>query len=201
MKTRLTRAQQLERTHQRLLDAGWSVFARRGYLATTVEEIAAAAGYTRGAVYKHFGGKEGLWQAITDARTEAHLRVLRDALERAGNRDELVAALAMSGNTDEDATRWSVVSAEFLAAAVAQPERAGAAVDAQRRREGEIATVLVRHCDRLGIRPAVPLLQAVIALGALGGGLSLRAVVDPGVDAAAVASVVVAAVFPETGSE
>lgn len=47
---RLTRPEQQRQTHERLLAAGRSVLVKRGCLAATVEEIAAEAGYTRGAV-------------------------------------------------------------------------------------------------------------------------------------------------------
>ncbi|WP_344407421.1 helix-turn-helix domain-containing protein, partial [Dactylosporangium fulvum] len=119
---RLTRAEAQERTHERLLATGRAVFLRRGFLAATVEEIAAEAGYTRGAVYKHFGSKEGLWQAIVDAVAGVRLAALRDAFDRAGSRAELLAALDPGAFArDAEAARWTLPSAEHLAAAAAQP--------------------------------------------------------------------------------
>jgi AcrR family transcriptional regulator len=195
--SRLTRVQQQERTHEQLLDAGRSVFLRRGFLAATVEEIAAEAGYTRGAVYKHFGGKEGMWQAIIDARADVLLRGLRDALDRATCHEELVAALNPSGFVhDHEAARWTVVSAEFLAAIAAQPQHAAALVALQRRLDEAVVALLTRHCHRLRIRPAVPLPQLVVAWGALGGGLALLHAVDPATEVATIAASVLAVLFP-----
>ncbi|WEH43453.1 ScbR family autoregulator-binding transcription factor [Streptomyces sp. AM 2-1-1] len=54
------------RTRRRVLEAAAEVFDREGYRATTVNEIAAAAGMTKGAVYFHFSGKEELAQVILD---------------------------------------------------------------------------------------------------------------------------------------
>ncbi|MFD6423356.1 ScbR family autoregulator-binding transcription factor [Streptomyces sp. NPDC060198] len=54
------------RTRRRVLEAAAEVFDREGYRATTVNEIAAAAGMTKGAVYFHFSGKEELAQIILD---------------------------------------------------------------------------------------------------------------------------------------
>ena len=48
---RLSREASREQTQRRLLDAAESVIARKGLAATSVEDIAAAAGYTRGAFY------------------------------------------------------------------------------------------------------------------------------------------------------
>jgi AcrR family transcriptional regulator len=51
---RLTRAQRRQQTRARLLDAASQVFARRGFHAATIDEVADAAGYTKGAVYSNF---------------------------------------------------------------------------------------------------------------------------------------------------
>jgi AcrR family transcriptional regulator len=54
---RLTREESREQTRQALLDAGAVVIAKRGFAATTVEDIAEHAGYTRGAFYSNFKSK------------------------------------------------------------------------------------------------------------------------------------------------
>lgn len=193
----MTRAQQQQRTHERLLEAGRSVFVRRGFLAATVEEIVAEAGYTRGALYKHFGGKEGLWLAITDAQAEEHLAHLGDRLDHASDRDELIAALTPGGPAFGEGERgWSVAAYEFVAWIAGQPELSATVVAAQRLREERIVELLERNCARLAIRPAMPLPQVVVLIGALGGSLALRRAVDPATDVRAVAAGAVAAVFP-----
>jgi AcrR family transcriptional regulator len=58
---RLSRADSRERTAQRLMDAAQRLIARRGLDATSVEEIAEAAGYSRGAFYSNFKSKEDLF--------------------------------------------------------------------------------------------------------------------------------------------
>ena len=193
---RLTRAQQQQRTHDRLLDAGRSVFLARGFLATTVEEIAAEAGYTRGAVYKHFGGKEGIWQAIVEARANQLLQGMEAALDRVGERDELLAVLN-PGNIDgeDEAARWAVVSAESLPTMAVHPQHAAALAALQNRLDAAVTGLLERHCDRLRLEPAAPVSHLVVAWGAMGAGLALRHAVDPDTDVAAVMASLLAAVF------
>lgn len=194
---RLTRAQQQERTHQRLLDAGRAVFVRRGFLAATVEEVAAEAGYTRGAVYKHFGGKEGLWRAITAGFAESHLASLRAALADATSRPGLIEALLPTAFlADPDMSRWVVASAEYLAAIAGQPTLAAPAVATQHHHETEVAALLVEHCTRLDIVPAVPIPELVTTIGALGSGLALRHAVDPGTDLPTLATTILTALLP-----
>ncbi|MDJ0786455.1 MAG: TetR/AcrR family transcriptional regulator [Myxococcota bacterium] len=53
-----------ERTRQRILDAAGQSFAAAGYAKTTVEDIAARAGVSKGLVYHHFRGKEAVHRAV-----------------------------------------------------------------------------------------------------------------------------------------
>lgn len=87
---------------------------------------------------------------------------------------------------------------EFMAAVTRHPEAAAASVVAQRLHEERIVVLPEKACRRLYIRPAMPLEQIVVVLGALGGSLSLRAAVDPAMGAAAHAAGVMAIMFPES---
>ncbi len=66
MAERWTRERRLEHTRSLLLDAAEDVFAERGFTAATLDDIAHAAGYTKGAIYKHFTTKEDLFLAVSD---------------------------------------------------------------------------------------------------------------------------------------
>lgn len=64
MAERRTQAERRESTRAALIGAGRRLFAERGYEAVSSEEIVAAAGVTRGALYHHFDGKRGLFAAV-----------------------------------------------------------------------------------------------------------------------------------------
>ena len=51
---------------EQLLDVGRTLFAEKGFEATSVEEIAAEAEVSKPVVYEHFGGKEGLYAVVVD---------------------------------------------------------------------------------------------------------------------------------------
>ena len=53
-------------TRARLLEAAAQVYARRGFAGATLEEVASEAGFTKGAVYGHFGSKENLLLALVE---------------------------------------------------------------------------------------------------------------------------------------
>ena len=66
MVERWTRERRLEHTRSLLLDAAEEVFAEKGFMAASLDDIAHAAGYTKGAIYKHFATKEDLFLAVSD---------------------------------------------------------------------------------------------------------------------------------------
>ncbi|MGE5136049.1 MAG: TetR/AcrR family transcriptional regulator [Gemmatimonadota bacterium] len=57
-----------EATRSALLKAATELFATRGFLKTSLEDVAGAAHVTRGAVYHHFAGKQALFEAVLDAQ-------------------------------------------------------------------------------------------------------------------------------------
>lgn len=61
---RMTQAERRESTRSELLAAGRRLFATQGYDAVSAEQIVAEAGVTRGALYHHFDGKAGLFEAV-----------------------------------------------------------------------------------------------------------------------------------------
>src|SRR3977135_2330030 len=72
-RTRAARAQGRE-ARDGALGAALRVFARRGYGQAGVDEIAAEAGYSKGALYWHFSGKEELLTALLEERIDAPMR-------------------------------------------------------------------------------------------------------------------------------
>ena len=77
---RLTRAEQREKTRYCLVEAATKVFSRRGYDKASLDEVAEEAGFTKGAVYSNFKGKEDLFLATIDAHFERRLEAIRRVL-------------------------------------------------------------------------------------------------------------------------
>ncbi len=70
MNERLSRQERKAQTRERLIDAAAQVFAQRGFEAASLDEVAAAAGYTKGAVYSNFASKTDLLIALLERRIE-----------------------------------------------------------------------------------------------------------------------------------
>lgn len=84
---RWTPERRRQQTRDVLLDAAAVVFAERGFEGASLEDIAERAGYSRGAIYKNFGGKEELFLAVNQRHNEravARFAELIDELEVGG---------------------------------------------------------------------------------------------------------------------
>jgi AcrR family transcriptional regulator len=98
---RLTRAQRKDQTRECLLEAARKMFVERGLAATSVEDIAETAGYTRGAFYSNFGGK-----------AELLIELLRRDLDRA--RAKLQAMMEEAGTPKEMKERAITYYSQYL---------------------------------------------------------------------------------------
>ncbi|WP_288426262.1 TetR/AcrR family transcriptional regulator [uncultured Agrobacterium sp.] len=79
-----TRAQMVEETRAKLILAGRKAFATKGYAASSMDDLTAEAGLTRGALYHNFGDKKGLLQAVIDqidGEMLERMRVVQDAAD------------------------------------------------------------------------------------------------------------------------
>jgi AcrR family transcriptional regulator len=103
-------------TRRALLDAAARVFVERGISAAPVDEIASAAGRTAGAIYHHFGSKEGLVFALVDEWLDDVNTSTLAELAAASTRDERLAALWRgTTNTVAGEGRWLTLEHELWA--------------------------------------------------------------------------------------
>lgn len=76
---KLSRADMVEATRAKLIAAGRTAFGTKGYANTAMEDLTADVALTRGALYHHFGGKQGLLEAVIaqiDAESHARLQAI-----------------------------------------------------------------------------------------------------------------------------
>jgi AcrR family transcriptional regulator len=114
-----TKREQREQSIERLLAAARQLFVSSGYRATTLEQISAAAGLTKGAVYFHFGSKEAVLVQLLQ-RVESAVFVPGIELLGAADRpvsDRLVSFMQLHGEMGvtrrEDLLLLIAMSIEF----------------------------------------------------------------------------------------
>lgn len=104
---RLTRAERQAQTRRELLDAAARVFVRRGFAGSSVEEISAEAGYTRGAFYSNFKSKNELFVELLRDRVYAgYDEMAQQALDRPPTPKETGERLAAMQANPEGRWLW-----------------------------------------------------------------------------------------------
>jgi AcrR family transcriptional regulator len=94
-----------------LMEVGRSAFAKNGYEATSIEEIAHQAGVSKPIVYEHFGAKEGLYAAIVDREMDNLVTRVSDAISRGSPRERFEAAvLAFMTYAKEEPAGFAVLT-------------------------------------------------------------------------------------------
>src|SRR6202790_4947241 len=92
-RVRSRQAERTEETRRKLLAAAEKIFARDGFEAARLEDIAAGAGYTRGAFYANFCGKEEIFFALLDQWVRQHIDPVMAAVRKQKSPERKLAAL------------------------------------------------------------------------------------------------------------
>ena len=111
-----------QETQARLLDAAEEVFVRDGYEAAQLDEIAALAGRSKGAVYTHFKSKEDFFLVLFEHRTRAFIARLTNSLEKCATQKQSMEAFReFYVELAQDKT-WPILTLEFKLFALRHPE-------------------------------------------------------------------------------
>ena len=164
-----TRERRLERTRSLLLDAAEEVFAEKGFTPASLDDIARAAGYTKGAIYKHFATKEDLFLAVSDRYWRRYFDNFADVLSAA---TEVGAA-----ELDAIARRWRQLSIdrgaehaalghEFTLYLLRNPDARERVAKKRSEVVDDLAKFIVRGIDQIGgslLIPPLTFAQVLVA--------------------------------------
>jgi AcrR family transcriptional regulator len=165
---------------ERLLDAAVHVFAERGYRAATVEDIASAAGVTKGAVYWSFKSKEDLFFALIDERVDRRVRELMGVTENAPREIETAPLISrgISSFVDEQQALILLLQ-EYWAVAVRDEELRERYLQRQHDLRDHLANALEARHRTTGVRLTVPAGALATGIIALASGLAQERIADP----------------------
>ena len=182
---------------EEILAAAVRVFARRGYAAARIDDVAREAGIAKGSVYLYFDSREHLLHAAFADLAERSERILREAVEGPGPAAARLAALIRSVMTglpeDRDLARVLL----DLWSAGRDAESPVDMATAYRDYRAVIAGLLVQAGAEGVPLPAEPAAHAAVVVGAIEGCV-LQWLLDPDVDPAALADPVVRLLVPAT---
>ena len=169
---RWTQERRRQHTRDLLLDAAEEVFAKKGFEGASLEEIAETAGYTRGAIYKHFGDKEELFLEANSRFNERYIQSFAELVDSAGSLDQL--DLAEITNQWREMNRAHearfALGTEFNLYVVRHPECRPRVAAQWRDNAEKVAAMIERQSERFGVQLRMPAITfARIALAASDG--------------------------------
>lgn len=165
-----------------LLAAALRVFARRGYREAGVDEIAAEAGYSKGALYWHFSGKEELLMALLEERIDAPMRD-RVALLASGppEQDMSVEATAEFARQLAGEREALMLEREYWSLAIRDPKLRRRYAARQTERRQALAAALEARARHLGTPELTTAAEDVARIVmSIIGGLTVDELVEPG---------------------
>jgi len=178
---RSRREQRKEETRAELVTAAADVFARRGFHGASLQEIAREAGYSTGAIYWHFSGKDDLFLAVYEAYTTTRVREFEDIHARAQGEfsqrartyaDQWMARLRRD-------PEFMVLSLEFLVHAWRNPQLREAFGNRVASGRLALARILEEAAHERGLDLPMPAEEIATVLRELGSGLGLAKLADP----------------------
>jgi len=174
------------RTREALLDAAAVVFTRRGFQGASLDEIAETAGYTRGAIYKHFSDKEDLLHEVCvrlNERTFAEFDEVPGVelgfVEYATNPDAAHAVIAHWTQTIERDREFRIVMLEFLLQAMRNPDLRERAREFGQRNVALIADYMTHHAESAGEKLPLPAADIAALFGIASDGFAEAMLINP----------------------
>jgi AcrR family transcriptional regulator len=178
--SRMTREQRRALTRERLLSAAKAVFARRGYHGASVEEIASEAGFSTGALYSNFGGKEDLFLELMDREIDQHAREIATAVTEQAS----IAARAAGGarqwmTTIEREPETLLLFMEFWAYGVRDAQIRPKVAERFAHMRRVLTGLIVDGVRDFDLELTIPAEQLALAIDALADGIARQKLADP----------------------
>jgi AcrR family transcriptional regulator len=176
---RLSREESRQRTRERLLDAAAEVFNREGYHGASLEAVAEAAGFTKGAVYSNFATKGELFAALLKRYTGARLDeqgASMEAVSLGEYADEASSVLRRHAAEEET---WDLLQVEFWLAAMRDPVLRDLLIEGHEDTYRVWGERFERKFAEAGVQPPFSGAEFARLVNALSSGLLLQVYLEP----------------------
>jgi AcrR family transcriptional regulator len=180
---RLSRKQKQARTRTCLMESAARIFARRGLDQASIDEVAADAGYTKGAFYANFKSKEELFLAMLDERFAERVRELDQVLASDGTVEEQAREVGASFMRQVSADpEWQRLFLEFAAYAARNEDFRQELVTRYRALRSRMAEAFHEHARAQGIDSTPERKEEMaLMLFAMANGVALEKLLEPDV--------------------
>jgi AcrR family transcriptional regulator len=177
---RMTREQSKAQTRERLLAAARSVFASSGFHGASVEEIASAAGFSTGALYSNFDGKEDLFLELMEREIAEHAREISAAVrDRASVAERAAGGARQWMAMIEREPELLLLFMEFWAYGVRDPGMRPRVAERFAQTRAVLTELIVEGIREFGLELELPAEQLAVAIDALADGIARQKLADP----------------------
>jgi len=166
-------------TRARLIQSAEKVFARDGFEAAKLEDIAKDAGYTRGAVYANFDSKEDLFLALLEREISSRIAALEKEMDKVRDIEAKLRVMREFFVNKTLDRRWTLLALEFKLFAVRHPEVKQRLAAMHRRFVATRVGFLDEIMRALGRELPASAHATGVSLAALGDSLALEHMLDP----------------------
>lgn len=177
----LTPERRRQMTRQHLLVAAAQVFSERGFHGASLDEVAARAGFSKGAVYSNFQNKEDLFFAVLEWIYSRAMESLKETLRSSAVPSESrLADFAdlIKRPVGPAVADWSILYEEFHLYALRNPAARARLAELDRQDVAEVARVIEGERQSLGFRPLESAADAARIVIALMNGVSMMRSLD-----------------------
>ena len=171
---RLTREQARAQTVEKLIEAAGRVVARNGFGAASVDQIAAEAGYSRGAFYWNFPSKEVILLELLRRHMDAEMAEIGALVEAAESPSNFAGRVGLWAESFHADANWALLSAELELFAVRNADFAERYEELQARHRAILAELLTQLFAKAGSELPMRADDLAIIFKALAQGLALR---------------------------
>jgi AcrR family transcriptional regulator len=176
---RITRKESHAQTRERLVETAYQLFMSDGYNATSLDKVAAEAGFSKGAVYSNFATKHELGLAVIDVLHQDRAQSLASAVSDAETVDDRLDAFAKWAEENIGDVGWTALEVEFATSNRRVPGVNQALAGRRRELTAAIADLIEQQATDLEIELPVPAEDAAVQLLSLGVGLGVQRAFDP----------------------
>ena len=179
---RLTRQESQARTRQLLLEVATAEFLAKGYNGTSLERIAETAGFSKGAVYGNFAGKEELCLAVLETYFFSQLqRFVADFAAGGATIDDRLGVLERWLDVvlaDDD---WQLLALEFAVQTRRNQKIQEQLAAREKMMRTAVSALLSQQIRQLGVTPVLPPDELGVVLVAIVGGIAVQRLIDPSI--------------------
>lgn len=179
---KVSRAERQRQTRERLLEVAKEMFLAVGYAGTSLEKVAVEAGFSKGAVYSNFAGKEELCMAVLDQIHAEKIRLVLEVFSEDTSIEARLKNFVEWSRAGLGEPQWTTLEVEFAAVARHNPWVASELVKRHREVRRLIAQLISSTVQDAGLETTIPVDQVATAMLALGAGLGGLRSLDPKID-------------------